>query len=615
MDRTNSASAPKGRSFLEERIEEDLAQQKNGGQVVTRFPPEPNGYLHIGHAKSICLNFGLAKQYGGRCHLRFDDTNPAKESEEFTRAIADDVKWLGFDWGEHRYFTSNYFDELYGYALELIAKGLAYVDDSTPDEMRAMRGTLTTPGTPSEGRSRSPEENRELFEKMRAGEFDDGSRVLRAKIDLGAPNFVMRDPTLYRIRRQHHHNTGDAWCIYPMYDFAHGLSDAIEGITHSICTLEFVNNRELYDWLLDNLEIGARKPARPRQYEFNKLQLTYVLLSKRNLRFLVENQHVSGWDDPRMPTLRGLRRRGIPPEAIRKLCAHVGVSKSDAWTDFGVLESMTRDVLADTPRKMAVLDPLEVEIQTYPENESEEFDLDNHPKHPELGRRSVPFSRTLWIEREDFQEVPEKKFFRLAPGKEVRLRGAYLVTCTDVVKDPSGRVVKVICTHDAQSRGGDAPDGRKVKGTLHWVSKAHALDVQVRLYDRLFNVEHPGKNADADDTSDDKAFLNDLNPQSLQVVAAKIEPSADTLAKGERLQFERNGFFIVDEMASDEGLVFNRIVTLRDSWGQKEAPKAKGGGQNPADARAAARAAREEKKRKQREASQKRAAEAAAKGE
>ncbi|GAB4225336.1 MAG: glutamine--tRNA ligase/YqeY domain fusion protein [Acidobacteriota bacterium] len=555
--------APDGpKDFIRQIIEADLASGRHE-TVVTRFPPEPNGYLHIGHAKAICLNFGVAEEYGGRCHLRMDDTNPIREEEEYVRAIQDDVHWLGYDWGEHYYHASDYFEQLYDYAEMLIRKGLAYVDSQSQEEIRAQRGTPTEPGVESPWRGRSVEENLDLFRRMRAGEFPDGAHVLRARIDMAHPNILMRDPVLYRIRHATHHRTGDRWCIYPMYDFTHCLSDAIEHVTHSLCTLEFENNRALYDWVLDNLPV----PARPRQIEFARLNLTYTVLSKRKLMRLVQEGHVSGWDDPRMPTLRGMRRRGFPPEAIRAFCDRVGVAKRNSVVDVGLLEHAVRDELNRTsPRAMAVLDPLKLVIENYPEELVEEFDCVNNPEDPSAGTRKVPFSREIWIERDDFREDPPRKFFRLAPGREVRLRYAYLITCRDVVKDADGRVVELRCTYDPATRGGDAPDGRKVRGTLHWVSARHAVEGEVRLYDRLFTAPHPEEDRERD-------FVELLNPDSLQVVrGCKLEPMLGDVRPGERWQFERKGYFCVDPDSLAAGHpVFNRTVTLKDTWARIEA--------------------------------------------
>ena len=539
--------------FIRTIISEDLANGTDKGRVATRFPPEPNGYLHIGHAKSICLNFGVAREFRGTCNLRFDDTNPAKEEVEYVEAIKDDVRWLGFEWDSLR-FASDYFEQLYEYAVHLIAGGQAYVDSLTADEIRSLRGTLTQPGQESPYRHRSVDENLDLFRRMRAGEFEDGAHVLRAKIDMQSPNINMRDPVLYRIRRAHHHRTGDAWCIYPMYDFAHPPSDAIEHITHSLCTLEFEDHRPLYDWLVETLPV----PARPRQIEFARLNLTYTLMSKRKLLQLVQEGHVAGWDDPRMPTIVAMRRRGYTPEAIRNFCDRVGVAKRENIIDVALLEHAVReDLNKRAPRVMAVLDPLRVVIENYPEDQTEEFEIVNNPEDTNAGTRRVPFARELFIEREDFMEEPAKKFFRLAPGREVRLRGAYFLTCTNVIKDGSGTITELRCTYDPATRGGDAPDGRKVKATLHWVAAKTALDAEARLYDRLFTAEQP--DADHD-------YRQHLNPQSLDVRTAKVEPSVADVTPGQRFQFERLGYFCVDPDSHGGRLVFNRTVTLKDSW-------------------------------------------------
>ncbi len=562
--------APEPKDFIRERILADLASGRYGGRVATRFPPEPNGYLHIGHAKAIVLNFGVAEEFGGTCNLRFDDTNPAKEEQEYVDSIREDVRWLGYDWGDREYFASDYFDRLYEYAVHLIRKGLAYVDHLSPEQIREYRGTLTEPGRESPYRDRTVEENLELFEKMRAGEFEEGECVLRAKIDMAHPNVLMRDPTLYRIRKVAHHRTGTKWCIYPMYDFTHCLSDAIERITHSLCTLEFENNRPLYDWVLEACDADWR----PQQIEFARLNLSYTVLSKRKLRQLVEEGHVDGWDDPRMPTLAGMRRRGFPPEAIRAFCERIGVAKRDSLVDVTLLENAVRDHLNRVaPRYMAVLRPLKIVIENYPEDRVEWFDAINNPEDPSAGTRKVPFSREIWIERADFREDPPRKFYRLAPGREVRLRYAYLVTCTDVIRDEGGEIVELRCTYDPASRGGNAPDGRRVRGTLHWVSARHAVDGEVRLYDRLFSVEDPN------DVPEGKTFLDFLNPESLEVLTGcKLEPLLTELAPGTRVQFERQGYFVVDTKDSRPGApVFNRAVTLRDSWARIEKRLAAGG--------------------------------------
>ena len=542
--------------FIKHIVEEDLNTGKYDGRVVTRFPPEPNGYLHIGHAKSICLNFGLADQYRGNCHLRFDDTNPLKESTEYVESIKQDVRWLGFDWKDHLYFTSDYFDRLYEYAIALIKKGMAYVDSLTPEEIRQYRGTLSEPGKNSPYRDRPVAENLAMFEKMANGAFAEESCVLRAKIDMAAPNIVMRDPTLYRIRKQDHHRTGSRWCIYPMYDFAHCLSDSLEKITHSICTLEFVNNRELYDWILDALDV-----YHPQQIEFARLNLNYTILSKRRLIQLVDEGYVTGWDDPRMPTICGLRRRGYTPAAIRKFCDTIGVARRDSIVDISLLEHCLReDLNKSAQRVMGVLRPVKVVIENYPEGQTETLEAINNPEDASMGTRDIPFSREIYIERDDFMEDPPKKFFRLAPGREVRLRYAYFIRCHDVVKDDNGNVVEIRCTYDPETRGGNTPpDGRKVKATLHWVSGKHAVDGAVRLYDHLFNVENP-------QLSDN--FRETINPASLETLKhCKLEPALENALSGVHYQFERLGYFFVDPLDSEAGKpVFNRTVTLRDAW-------------------------------------------------
>ncbi len=542
------------RDFIRDIVAADL-QSGRQASVVTRFPPEPNGYLHVGHAKSICLNFGVAREFGGRCHLRFDDTNPTKEEQEYIDAIKDDVRWLGFDWGEHLYHASDYFEQLYQWAVYLIEAGKAYVDDLSAEEIREYRGTLTEPGRNSPWRERSVEENLDLFRRMRAGEFPDGARVLRAKIDMAAGNINLRDPVMYRILHAAHPMTGDRWCIYPSYDYAHGQSDAIEGITHSICTLEFEDHRPLYDWFVENLPV----PSRPRQYEFARLNLTFTVLSKRFLLRLVNEKRVRGWDDPRMPTISGIRRRGFPPEALRQFAEMIGVARRESVVDYAALEYCVRDVLNRTaPRRMAVLRPLKVVLTNYPEGQVEEVDVVNNPEDPPAGTRRAPFSRELWIEREDFMEDPPKKFFRLAPGREVRLRAAYFITCHEMVKDQEGEAVELRCTYDPATRGGGAPDGRSPKATLHWVSAAHAIPGEVRLYDHLFRRPDPGAEGD---------LLDDLNPQSEEVLRdCRLEPALAGLPVGSRVQFERLGYFAVDKDSAAERLVFNRIVTLRDTW-------------------------------------------------
>ena len=531
--------------------------------TVTRFPPEPNGYLHIGHAKSICLNFGISiENEGGVCHLRFDDTNPAKEDVEYVDSIKEDVQWLGFDWGKNIYFASDYFEKLYGFAVELIQSGKAFVCELTLDEIAGHRGTPTKPGTNSPYRDRSPGENLELFQRMRDGEFGDGTRVLRGKIDMASPNLHMRDPVLYRIRKTPHHRTGNKWCLYPMYDFTHCLSDSIEGITHSLCTLEFEVHRPLYDWVLDNVAIDSR----PRQIEFARLSLTYTVLSKRKLLTLVEEGRVAGWDDPRLPTISGLRRRGYTPESIRAFCKTIGMTKFNSLTDVALLEHSIRQDLNDiTLRRMAVLRPLKVVITNFDEGKIEELEAANHPKNPEAGTRKVPFTREIYVERDDFMEEPPRKFFRLGPGREVRLRFAYFITCNEVIKNTAGEVTELHCTHDPETHGGNAPDGRKVKGTIHWVSASHAFEAPVRLYDRLFTAEDPSKEADG------KTYLDHLNAESLEVIAdAKLEPGLAKAEPGERFQFERLGYFCADAGDSQAGKpVFNRTVTLRDAWAKQ----------------------------------------------
>ena len=543
--------------FIREIVTEDCRTGKWEGRVHTRFPPEPNGYLHIGHAKSICLNFGVAREFGGKCNLRFDDTNPVKEDQEYIDSIKEDVRWLGFDWEDREYYGSDYFEQFYEWAVQLIEAGKAYVCDLTGDEMREHRGTLTEPGKDSPYRGRSVEENLDLFERMRAGEFPNGSRTLRAKIDMAHPNLTMRDPVMYRIVHAPHPHVGDKWCIYPTYDWAHGQEDSIERITHSICTLEFENHRPLYDWYLDQLGI-----YHPQQIEFARLNLTYTVMSKRKLLFLVKDGHVRGWGDPRMPTICGFRRRGYTPEAIRSFCAEIGVAKFNSTIDIGLLEHHLRlDLNKRSPRVMAVLRPLRVVIENYPEDQVEEMEAVNNPEDAAMGTRKVPFSRVLYIEREDFMEDPPRKFYRLAPGREVRLRYAYFVTCTDVVKDADGQVVELRCTYDPATRGGDAPDGRKVKSTLHWVSAAHAVEAEVRLYDHLFTKESP------DDVPEGQDFTANLNPNSLEILPdCQLEPSLAGAQPGDRYQFERLGYFCVDPDSTDEKPVFNRTATLRDPW-------------------------------------------------
>ena len=545
-------------NFIHEIINEDLKKGKNEGRVHTRFPPEPNGYLHIGHAKSICLNFGIAKKYNGLCNLRFDDTNPEKEDVEYVDSIMEDVKWLGFDWDDRLYYASDYFDRLYDYALQLIKAGKAYVCDLSPEEIREYRGTLTEPGKESPSRDRSVEENLDLFERMRAGKFKDGSCILRAKIDMASPNMVMRDPTIYRIKKVSHHRTGDKWCIYPMYDFTHCLSDSIENITHSVCTLEFENNRPLYDWVLDSLEV-----YHPRQIEFARLNLSYTVMSKRKLLQLVEEKFVSGWDDPRMPTLAGLRCRGFTPEAIRSFCERIGVAKADSMVDIAFLEHCLReDLNRRALRVMAVLRPLKVIITNYPEDQVEEFDAVNNPEDESAGTRKILFSREIYIEQDDFREDPPRKFFRLAPGREVRLKHAYYITCQDVIKDENtGEILELHCTYDPASRGGGTEDGRKVKGTLHWVSVSHAVSAEVRLYDHLFTVTNPNEEKDGTD------FKSFINHDSLQVLTScKVEPGLKDAPSGSGFQFLRQGYFCKDADSASGKMVFNRTVSLRDTW-------------------------------------------------
>jgi glutaminyl-tRNA synthetase len=550
-------------NHIRDIIADDVASGRTK-TVVTRFPPEPNGYLHIGHAKSICLNFGMAKEFSGRCHLRFDDTNPTKEKQEFSDAIEADVRWLGFNWGSHLYYASDNFEQLYDWAVHLMGAGKAYVDDLTADEIRDYRGTLTEPGRDSPHRDRPIEENLDLFARMRAGEFADGSRVVRAKIDMASGNINLRDPVMYRILRATHPRTADAWCIYPTYDFAHGQSDAIEGVTHSICTLEFEDHRPLYDWYIDNLPV----PSQPRQYEFARLNLSYTVLSKRHLTRLVEDGYVDGWDDPRMPTLSGLRRRGYPPEVIRDFVNRIGVARRDALIEIEHLEACAREYLNRVaPRYMAVLRPLKVVIKNYPKDQTEELDAVINPEDPSAGKRKVPFARELYIERDDFMQDPPKKFFRLAPGREVRLRYAYFITCTDVIKDESGEVVELRCTYDPETKGGNASDGRKVKATLHWVSASHAKAAEVRLFDRLFLSPRPGQNGD---------FVDDLNAASVETLTdCMLEPALPALNQETTVQFERLGYFCIDREISAERASFNRTTTLRDTWAKIQAQKGK----------------------------------------
>ena len=546
--------------FIREMVAADMKSGKYNGKVVTRFPPEPNGYLHIGHAKAICLDFGIAAENNGVCHLRFDDTNPTKEDTEYEESIQNDVRWLGFDFGKHLYYASDYFERMYECAVELIKRGKAYVCDLSAEEWDEYRGDLANPGKESPGRKRSVEENLDLFARMRAGEFEDGAKVLRARIDMASPNINMRDPVIYRIRRAHHFRHGDKWCIYPMYDYAHPLEDAFEGVTHSLCTLEFEIHRPLYDWVLDSL--GYKFPDRPQQPEFSRLNLTYTVMSKRKLLQLVKENHVHGWDDPRMPTLSGMRRRGIPASAIRRLCKMVGVTKFDGLTDVAVLEYCVREELnSSAPRFLAVLDPLKVTITNFPEEGVEPLDAVNNPEDPAAGCRKLAFTRELYIEKSDFMMEPPKGYFRLAPGKEVRLRYGYFIKCEEVVTDAAGNVIELKCSFDPATRGGSAPDGRKVKGTIHWVSASESVPAEVRLYDRLFSVEQPG--------ADGVDFLTQLNADSLKVVTGRLEPELAKLASGSTVQFERLGYFTVDPDSAPGKPVFNRTVTLKDSWGNK----------------------------------------------
>jgi len=557
---SESEETRKPLDFIRQIVAED---QESGKHTVpiTRFPPEPNGFLHIGHAKSICLNFGISNEFNGRCHLRFDDTNPSKEEKKYVDSIQEDVKWLGFDWSEHLHYASDYFEQLYQFAEQLIHLDKAYVCDLSADDIRTYRGTLTEPGVDSPFRTRTIEENLDLFKKMKAGAFPDGSKVLRAKIDMASPAIIMRDPVLYRILRSTHHRTGDRWCIYPMYDFTHCLSDMLEGITHSLCTLEFQDNRLLYDWVLETL----RTPCHPRQIEFARLNLNYTVMSKRKLLMLVEDNHVEGWDDPRMLTISGLRRRGYTPHSIRSFCEQIGVGKKQSWIDMGVLENAVReDLNQSAPRVMGVIEPLKVVIDNYPEGQVEEITAQNHPQKPEMGTRNLPFSRELYIERNDFMEDPPRKFFRLGPGREVRLRYGYYLTCVSYEKDENGTVTLLHCTYDPETKGGSSPDGRKVKGTIHWVSAAHAIDADVCLYDRLFTVEHPDGDKDTD-------FTTHLNPDSRKIIReCKLEPSLADLEPGRQVQFERQGYFCQDSVSSSpDRVVFNRVVTLRDSWAKQ----------------------------------------------
>ncbi|MHC5087201.1 MAG: glutamine--tRNA ligase/YqeY domain fusion protein [Planctomycetota bacterium] len=570
MPESNESNNQERLDFIRQIVADDIENGVHDGRVHTRFPPEPNGYLHIGHAKSICLNFGIAAEFGGKCNLRFDDTNPCKEEQEYVDSIIEDIQWLGWEPDGEILFASDYFSRMYDWAVELIKKGKAYVCDLTAEETRQHRGTLTEAGTNSPYRDRSVEENLDLFERMKKGEFADGTKTLKAKIDMASPNINMRDPVMYRILHAHHHRAGDDWCVYPMYDWAHGLEDSIEGITHSICTLEFENHRPLYDWFLDALEI-----YHPRQYEFARLNLTYMLMSKRKLLQLVKDNHVNGWDDPRMPTLLGLRRRGFSPEAIRNFCTTIGVNKFNSTVDYALLEHCLRqDLNATSSRVMAVLNPLKVVITNYPEGDIDQLDAVNNPEDASAGTRKVPFGKEIYIERDDFMEEPPRKFFRLAPGREVRLRYAFFITCNEVIKDDAGNITELHCTYDPQTRGGDAPDGRKVKATLHWVSAEHAVDAEVRLYEHLFKKENP------DDTEDGQDFTANINPESLSVLAnCKAEPAVAEMKPLDRCQFERLGYFCMDPDSTAEKLVFNKTVGLRDTWAkiqkQKSASKAR----------------------------------------
>jgi glutaminyl-tRNA synthetase len=560
----STAPEKPSRNFIEQIIDADRAAGKNGGRVHTRFPPEPNGYLHIGHAKSICLNFGLSQEFAGKFNLRFDDTNPTKEEQEYVDSIIDDVRWLGGNWEDRLFYASDYFQQLYDWAIQLIKEGKAYVCDLNAEEVRAHRGTLSEPGKNSPYRDRTVEENLDLFELMEKGEFPDGARTLRAKIDMASPNINMRDPVMYRIKHAHHHRSGDKWCIYPSYDYTHGQSDSIEGITHSICTLEFENHRPLYDWFCKELRIHH-----PQQIEFARLNLTYTVMSKRKLLQLVQEKHVAGWDDPRMLTIRGLRRRGYTPDAMRAFCERIGVAKFNSTIDMAWLEDAIRNDLNErAPRVMAVLKPIKVVLTNYPDGQVEELEAANHPQKPEMGTRMVPFARELYIEADDFMEDAPKKFFRLAPGREVRLRYAYFITCNEVVKDAAGNITELRCTYDPATRGGNAPDGRKVKGTIHWVAAPQAVSAEIRVYDHLFATEYP------DDAPEGKTFLDNINPNSLSIIRdAKLEPSLANAKPGEHFQFERLGYFFTDPVDSKHGKpVFNRTATLRDTWA-KEAAK------------------------------------------
>ncbi|UCH14505.1 MAG: glutamine--tRNA ligase/YqeY domain fusion protein [Bacteroidales bacterium] len=550
----------KSLNFIEEIIEHDLKTDKHDGKVLTRFPPEPNGYLHIGHAKSICLNFGLAEKYNGKCNLRFDDTNPLTEEVEYVESIKEDIRWLGFDWEDREYYASDYFDQLYEWAVKIIKKGFAYVDESSADKVAATRGTPTRAGEESPYKNRSVEENLDLFERMKNGEFPDGSKVLRAKIDMASPNMHMRDPVIYRIKHASHHRSGDKWCIYPMYDWAHGQSDYIEGITHSLCTLEFEVHRPLYDWCLDHI-LDDPEGYRPRQYEFARLNLNYTVMSKRMLLSLVKDAYVNGWDDPRMPTISGLRRRGYTPESIKNFAERVGVAKRENVIDIGLLEYCLReDLNKKAQRILGVINPLKAVIENYPEDKTEELDAVNNPEDESMGTRKIPFSRVLYIEKDDFMEDPPKKFFRLSPGREVRLRYAYFIKCKDVIRSKDGEITELTCTYDPASKGGQSPDGRKVKGTLHWVSAAHAVKAEIRLYDRLFNTEDPY------DFEEGRDFTSNLNPDSLKTVTGYIEPFIKDSKAGDKFQFERLGYFCIDPDSAKDKHVINRTVTLKDTW-------------------------------------------------
>jgi len=554
-------NAAKASNFIRDIINEDLANNKNDGKVVTRFPPEPNGYLHIGHAKAICLSFGIAKDYNGVCHLRMDDTNPEKESMEFAESIIEDVKWLGWDWQDKLFYASDYYEKLYDAAVELIKRGKAYVCHLTADEVKEYRGNIHQPGRISPYANRSVEENLDLFARMRAGEFAEGECTLRARVDMSSPNLHMRDPAIYRIRKQYHYRTADKWCIYPMYDYAHCMEDSFEGITHSLCTLEFEIHRPIYDWFLDALDATAH----PQQIEFARLNLTYTVMSKRILQQLVEGNHVDSWDDPRMPTISGFRRRGYTPESIINFCETIGITKFNSMTDIALLEHCIReDLNTKAPRVMGVLDPIKVIIDNYPDNQTEQMTAKNHPSDSEMGTRNIPFSKEIYIERDDFREVPPRKYHRLYLGNEVRLRYGYLITCTKVIKDNDGNIKELHCTYDPESRGGNAPDGRKVKGTIHWVSAKDAVPAEIRLYDRLFTVQNPL------DCEDGKTFIDYLNPNSLQKITAQLEPSLANLKKGVTVQFERKGYFCLDKDATADKLVFNRTVAMRDSWAKIE---------------------------------------------